>query len=396
MGKLFGLVRGLFSFIFILVGTIAIVVLFAQILTDSSSQDAVQILVAPGSGRSAALSKAEAQSLSVALQSRAKDLNTPLSDDPSLVSFTIDPGEDAATVAHKLQASGLISESELFLKLLRYNGLDTRLQFGNYELRRNMTMRQVATALYRGRSAHLAVTVLPGWRMEELATYLANAGIMDGNWFLRQARQGTVVEHPLLADRPAGQSYEGYLFPGTYTLADGATPADLIGQMLDNLAAHLPANAASLAQQRGLTFYQVLTLASLVEREVAVAEERPLVASVFLNRLKPGSGAPRLQADPTIQYALGYQRSSGLWWKTPLELADYTSVNSPYNTYLFDGLPPGPIASPGLDSIMAVLQPAQTDYLFFVCRQPGCVDGQHVFAATYEDHLQNARVYWGQ
>jgi UPF0755 protein len=310
--------------------------------------------------------------------------------------FSIQTGDDALSVAANLEALGLINDAGLFVQLLRYNGLDTRLQVGDYQLRRNMTMRQVGAALYRGRSARLTVTVLPGWRMEELAAYLDQAEIMDGNLFLQQARQGTVVNHPLLAGRPPGQSYEGYLFPGSYTLSDRATPAEFIKMMLDNMAAHLPANTATLARQQGLSFHQVLTLASIIERETRSSPERPLIASVFLNRLKPGSSAPHLQADPTVQYALGYQRWSGQWWKTPLELDDYTAVDSPYNTYLYPGLPPGPIASPGIESIMAVLQPANTNYLFFVCRLPGCEDGRHVFSATYEEHLQNAQVYWGQ
>ena len=396
MSQLLNLLRSLFSFIFISVGTVAIIVLFGQILGNPARPNAAQLMIDPRLGRSTALTRSEAQSLLAELQARVADLNTPVSDDPALMAFTINPGEDAVTVARKLQASGLISEAELFAKLLHYNGLDIRLQVGSYQLRRNMTMRQVGAALYQGRSARLIVTVPPGWRMEELAEYLTNARIMDGDWFLRQARQGSSVAHPLLADRPAGQSYEGYLFPGTYTLSDQATPAELIAQMLANLAAQLPANAADLAQQRGLTFYQVLTLASIVEREVVLAEERPVVAGVFLNRLKAGSAASHLQADPTVQYALGYQRASGQWWKNPLALEDYSEVDSPYNTYLYPGLPPGPIASPGLDSIMAVLQPVESDYLFFVCRQPGCVDGRHVFAATYDEHLQNARNYWGQ
>ena len=396
MSKLLSLMRSLFSFIFVSLGTVAIIVLFTQILGNPARPATAQLMIDSGSGRSTTLTKSEARRLLATLQARAADLNTPVSDDASLMAFAIAPGEDAFTVADKLQAAGLITDAALFVDMLRYNGLDTRLQVGSYQLRRNMTMRQVGVALYRGRSARLTVTVLPGWRMEELAEYLTNARIMDGDWFLRQARQGTIVAHPLLADRPAGQSYEGYLFPGTYTLSDQATPAELIAQMLANLAAHLPANATSLAQQQGLTFYQALTLASIVEREVVLAEERPVVAGVFLNRLKAGSVESRLQADPTVQYALGYQWRSGQWWKNPLELDDYSAVDSPYNTYLYPGLPPGPIASPSLDSIMAVLQPVTSNYLFFVCRQPGCVDGRHVFAATYEQHLQNARNYWGQ
>jgi len=394
--QIFGFIKGTFSIILVLLGTVAVIAIFARMFANSSNPDPAGVMVDVQVGRSSALSREEAQLLYNQLQSRADELNTPVSDNPGLMPFSIEAGNDALTVAANLQALGLISDAGLFVQLLRYNGLDTRLQVGDYQLRRNMTMRQVGAALYRGRSARLIVTVPPGWRMGELADYLTAAEIMDGNLFLQQARQGIVVNHPLLADRPTGQSYEGYLFPGNYTLSDRAAPADLIKLMLDNMAAQLPANAAALAQQQGLSFYQVLTLASIVERETGSGQERPLIASVFLNRLKPGSGAPHLQADPTVQYALGYQRWSGQWWKTPLDLDDYTAVDSAYNTYLYLGLPPGPIASPGLDSIMAVLQPADTNYLFFVCRLPGCEDGQHVFSASYEEHLQNARVYWGQ
>ena len=396
MRQLFELIKGTFSLILVLLGTAAVIAIFGRMFAGSTTPDPASVMVDGQAGRSPALSREEARLLYNQLQSRADELNRPTSDNPGLMPFSIRAGDDALTVAANLQALGLISDAGLFVQLLRYNGLDTRLQVGDYQLRRNMTMRQVGAALARGRSARLTVTVLPGWRIEELAAYLDKAEIMDGNLFLRQARQGAVVNHPLLADRPPGQSYEGYLFPGSYSLSDRGAPAELIKLMLDNMAAHLLANTAVLAQQQGMTFYQALTLASIVERETAAAQERPLIASVFLNRLKPGSGAPHLQADPTVQYAMGYQRWSGQWWKTPLELADYTSADSPYNTYLYPGLPPGPIASPGIDSIMAVLQPADTNFLFFVCRLPGCEDGQHVFSATYEEHLQNAQVYWGQ
>jgi UPF0755 protein len=238
--------------------------------------------------------------------------------------------------------------------------------------------------------------VPPGWRMEQLAEHLASAGIMDGNQFLRQARLGTGVDHPLLADRPPGQSYEGYLFPGAYSLPDQPTPQDLIAQMLEQMARQLPSDAFSLARQRGLTFHQVLTLASIVERETMLDQERPVVASVYLNRLKSVNDFPYLQADPTVQYAMGYQVSTGQWWKTPVTLEEYQEVNSPYNTYLYSGLPPGPIASPSLASILAVLQPAETNYHFFVCGRPGCEGGQHVFATTYEEHLENVAAYFGE
>lgn len=390
MSSLFALLRNIFKLVFILVGTLAVLVLFSGVLDPPARPDAA-LLIDPR-----ARPEAGAQALYPVLQGRVAEINALVSDDPSLVPFTVEAGEHALTVAQKLQAAGLISDAELFSQLLHYNGLDTRLQAGAYQLRRNMSMRQIGAALYRGRSAQLVATIPPGWRLEQLADYLTAAEIMDGDRFLRQARQGSVVIHPLLAARPPGHSYEGYLFPGTYPLPDQPTPADLIGRMLNNLARHLPPDAAALAEQQGLNLHQVLTLASIVEREAALGRERPLIASVFLNRLKPGSGAPRLQADPTVQYALGRDSWDGQWWSAPLNLEEYVALESPYNTYLYPGLPPGPIASPGIDSILAVLQPAQTDYLFFVCRRPACEKGEHVFAATYEEHLQNVRLYWGE
>jgi UPF0755 protein len=134
--------------------------------------------------------------------------------------------------------------------------------------------------------------------------------------------------------------------------------------------------------------HTALILASIVEREAVVPEERRDIAGVYLNRLAAGM---RLEADPTVQYAMGYQEATGQWWKTPVFLEEYESVISPYNTYLNDGLPPGPIASPGLSSIQAVLDPAGHDYLYFVATPDGT--GRHVFARTFDEHAENVRRY---
>lgn len=244
-------------------------------------------------------------------------------------------------------------------------------------------------------SGPAAVTIFAGWRQEQVAQSLHLNGVMDANRFYRVSKRGAGVNHPLLADRPAGQSYEGYLFPGTYTVQPDTTPAQLITLMLDNMTRQLPPNAVELARRQGLTFYQAITLASIVEREAVLDSERPLIASVYLNRLRGDGDAALLQADPTVQYAMGYQKTANQWWKSPVSLEEYSAVDSPYNTYLHPGLPPGPIASPGIKSINAVLYPASTNYRFFVCRWPGCDGGEHVFAATYDEHLQNVAAYYG-
>ncbi len=396
MRLLVGLIKFTFNMALLLLGAAAILGVFAFFSAVPWPLDTSRVSVGNGAGWLRPLTSQEGWRLYNALKERADELNTPLSNDTGLVGVSIAPGEAADQVAARLQALGLINDAGLFAQLLRYNNLDTRLQTGEYQLRRNMTMREVGGALSLGRSAQFTVMVPSGWRLEQLADHLQTNGVMDGRLFWEQARRGTLINHPILRDRPAGQSYEGYLLPGTYTLPENPTPADLISQMLDRLAGQLPPDAFSVARQRGLSLHQVLTIASIVERETAQAEERPLVASVYLNRLQPGSGEPYLRADPTVQYAMGYQPDSGQWWKSPVQLEEYQAVDSPYNTYRYPGLPPGPIASPSLEAIVAVLYPAQSDYLFFVCRRPHCEGGNHVFSKTYEEHLQNVQVYWGQ
>jgi UPF0755 protein len=396
MSQIFGFIKFIFKTILFVAGAVLLLAIFAYLTNHSFYPATSQLTIQTGSVWPFPPLNNQARALYTLLQDRVTDINTPSSSDPHLASFIIVEGETAQEVAQNLHSQGFIREAELFVQLLRYNNLDTQLQAGAYELRRNMTMREIGAALYWGRSARLTVMVPPGWRLEQLAQHLNTNGLMDGDLFLQQAQLGTSVKHPLLADRPSGQSYEGYLFPGRYPLPEHPTPEFLIAQMLDQLALHLPANVSTLTRRQGLTFYQVLTLASIVERETGLDEERPLIASVYLNRLRAGSHLPYLQADPTVQYAMGYQYATGQWWKTPVTLDEYQQVDSPYNTYLYAGLPPGPIASPSLASIMAVLQPAETNYLFFVCQQPGCAGGQHTFAVTYQEHLQNVAVYLEQ
>jgi len=338
----------------------------------------------------------EGFALSLLLQIRAEDINTPLSSASTPISFSIEPGESTPVIAARLQAMGLISDSQLFRRFLHYNGLDTSLEAGHYDLRANMTMKEIGLALQKARAEEAIITIPEGWRAEQIADLLTAENIMAGDQFLAVVREGTVISHPLLVDRPSSRGYEGYLYPDTYRLPLESRPEDLISRMLDNLAGKLPPNALGLTANQGLTFYEALTIAAIVEREAVLSKERPLIASVYLNRLGPDSPRKFLEADPTVQYAMGYQQETDQWWKTPVTLEEYSEVDSPYNTYLYPGLPPGPIANPGIDAIMAVLNPAETPYFYFVCRYPGCKDGEHVFAETYEEHLENVSRYYGQ
>ncbi|HOU25149.1 MAG TPA: endolytic transglycosylase MltG, partial [Anaerolineae bacterium] len=177
----------------------------------------------------------------------------------------------------------------------------------------------------------------------------------------------------------------GFLFPDTYQFAVTASATQIIDAMLQNFDRRVTIEMRQQALDEGLNLYQALTLASIVEREAVLAEERPIIASVYLNRLRKGI---YLESDPTVQYGKGYDAATGRWWPH-ISMGELRTVDSPYNTYIHPGLPPGPICSPGLASIQAVLQPAKTNYLFFLAKG----DGSHVFAETFEEHLQNQAKY---
>ena len=193
--------------------------------------------------------------------------------------------------------------------------------------------------------------------------------------------------YDFLRDRPAEapKTLEGFLFPDTYQFALDASAMDIIDRMLRNFDERVTIEMRQQALDRGLTLFQALTLASIIEREAVIPEERPVIASVYLNRIRRGM---YLEADPTVQYAKGYDPQTQRWWP-PLALDELRTIDSPFNTFINPGLPPGPICSCGLASIEAVLNPADTEYLFFHARG----DGSHAFAKTFEEHLENQAKY---
>jgi UPF0755 protein len=184
---------------------------------------------------------------------------------------------------------------------------------------------------------------------------------------------------------PEGTTLEGYLFPDTYRVPTEADAGYLVDLILQNFSEQVTLEMRQGFSAQGLSLHEAVTLASIVEREAVVAEERPIIARVFLNRLE--QNIP-LQADPTIQYAVGYQADVDSWWKHGLTVTDL-QMNSPYNTYIIEGLPPGPIANPGLAALQAVAAPATTDDIFFVADCAPGQNGRHLFSLTYEEHLAN-------
>jgi len=314
------------------------------------------------------------------------ELQRPLLPTGTPVPFTVYPGESPYSIGERLEEAGIISSAKLFYAYIRYKNLGQTLEAGDYILSPGMSIPEIVSVLQHGRAKEITVTIPEGWRMEQLADYLEEQEIMSAEEFLAWAKVDLWVDrYDFLKEVPEGASLEGYLFPDTYRLPFPASPKDLIARMLENFEAKVTPEMRAKASELGLTFHQAVILASIVEKEAVLPEERPLIAGVFLNRLRKNM---YLQADPTVQYAKGYDKTTGHWW-SPITIEEATSIQSPYNTYLNPGLPPGPICSPGLESIKAVLYPAQTDYLFFFSP-----DGSsHIFSKTYEEHLEKQRQY---
>lgn len=300
------------------------------------------------------------------------------------IRLTIRPGEDAEQIARRLAETGVISDRNHFRVLVRLMGVEGQLQAGDYTFEPNLPLLEVITRLHLGITSPLLVTIPEGLRVEEIAVILERAGVTDRAEFLAALREQ--YDAPYLKNKPPGTGLEGYLFPATYGFSPKTPGREVVQKFLETFEKQvMPAAANSTSS---LTLHEALTLASIIEREAVVPEERPQIASVYLNRLRRGMP---LQADPTVQYALAQEPASvqrfGFWKRELTELD--LKVDSPYNTYKYNGLPPGPIANPGLASILAALRPAHTNYLYFMARP----DGSHAFAETWDEHIRNVNRY---
>lgn len=338
-------------------------------------------------GGSPDLSVSERLYLESYLAARTEQLAAPAGAAGDLVPFTIAAGESANQIAANLSAAGLVSDPVLFVNYVRYYGLDSALVGGNFLLEPQITIPELAATLSNPYQ-DITLNFLRGWRLEEMTRYLAatRPGSIDADDFLaiaQRRQQFDLSPYDFLANHPAGASLEGYLYPDSYRVTVDETAADLVAQMLANFGRQVTPAMRQAYGVNGLTVREAVTLASIVEREAPLDEERARIAGVFLNRL---AQSMPLQADSTVQYALGYDAASSDWWKTPLLLSDL-QVDSTYNTYIYAGLPPGPIANPGLASLTAVAYPEESDFLFFVA---DCTDpGRHLFSVTYDEHLVN-------
>lgn len=304
----------------------------------------------------------------------------PAGDDIRVV---IPQGASTSQIAALLAQSHVVSSAFLFRLYLYLSGSESRLQAGDYLFASNLTLGQTVSELVAGSSAYntVVVTIPEGFTVRQIAAALAQSGVCPAGAFLRAADDGHYPQYPFWRQIPYNRKVrdhlEGYLFPDTYYFLRHEPVDEVITKILNETDAILSPAVLAQIHREHRTLQEVMTIASMVEREAKVSRERPLIASVIYNRLA-ATPPMRLQIDSTIVYALG-----GVTSLTEKDL----QLNSPYNTYLHFGLPPGPIANPGLPSIEAALHPAHTPYLYYVAKGNGT--GSSYFAVTYAEQMAN-------
>ncbi len=321
----------------------------------------------------------------LALTGRDADLARTISADATPIRFEVQSGDVPRTISNRLLDANLIADADLFVDYVRANDLDVQLEAGVYFLTRAMTIPQIAVSLTDSRSSQFPFRILEGWRMEEVAAIIDTNPYFGftGADFLNLVGRGAVVpsDFATLVGLPPGVSLEGFLYPDTYQIPAQVTPEMLRDILLDTFEQNLTPEIIASAAQQNLTLFEAVSLASIIQREAVHDDEHGRISSVYRNRLRDGM---KLDADPTVQYAIG--AVNGNWW-SQITQADYTGVISPYNTYLNTGLPPSPIANPGISAIRAAVFPETTPFFYFRARCEA--DGYHNFARTFEEHVAN-------
>jgi UPF0755 protein len=284
--------------------------------------------------------------------------------------FDVLPGTSFAAVSDRLAEAGLISDRNFFYwygRLMRYSG---KIQVGEYEIRPSYTPRKILETLSTGKSIAYPITIPEGYNMFEIASVLDQRWPGRGQEFLKYIRDPKVTERLLGEALP---SLEGYLFPNTYSITKYTTVKQIAEMMVDQFNQEY--KVALEGSTKNLTRHQAVTLASMIEKETGVPEERPMIASVFHNRLTKGM---RLQSDPTIIYGYWVENGKAL---ENIKKSDILKP-TPYNTYTVAALPVGPIANPGREALKAALKPEASEFYFFVSRN----DGTHIFTKEYQEH----------
>jgi UPF0755 protein len=299
-------------------------------------------------------------------------LTQPASSTPGKpVVITVKPGMTSDKIAELLYQQGLIRSVKVFQAVARMHGMESSLQAGDYTFTKDLPVDKIVEMLSHGQTSYLQITIPEGYTIDQIAKLLSEKNLGSAERFKEAARK--YMPYDYMTTQP-NQVYaaEGYAFPDTYQVGANFSEEELLKTMVAQFNEQLTPEIRKQAEDKGLSVRKLIILASLVEKEARLDKDRPIIAGVFLNRLKENMP---LQSCATIQYILGYP-------KAELSVKD-TEIESPYNTYLHAGLPPGPIANPGMAAIMAVINSTPTDYLYFVADK----NGQHHFSKTYDEHL---------
>jgi UPF0755 protein len=305
----------------------------------------------------------------------------PVSSTGETVKVEIPQGSTVGKIGLILEQSDLIRDASIFRWYVRYLNNGNQFQAGTYSIQHGSTIDEIISKLVQGDVVRdtITFTIPEGWNVKQIAERLSEQGLVDKAKFLTEVNEGS-FDYEWMQDIPQdkGTAYrlEGFLFPETYEIDRGSTEHEIIGKMLSQFDREWKNEWREELKKRGISTYDAITLASIIEREVVVDKERPLVAGIFYNRLNDGW---MLQSCATVQFVLGKQRDR----ITFKDLA----VESPYNTYIHEGLPPSPIANPGRASLAAVVYPEQSEYYFFVTKKDG--SQEHHFAKTFAEHLKN-------
>ena len=344
-----------------------------------------------------------------------EDLGTSLtkaaSDDPTEAAFNVKDGDTASTIADRLKAQGFLTDPRAFVFIAMDRKVANKLNAGDYVLRRNMTPDQLVTALFEASAVtHVDILIKEAVRLEQITAKLETLPLkMDVHHFydlVKHPPATLIADYPWLQELglPQGASLEGFLYPATYSVKPDVSPEELIGLMLDKFHNAVTDARMTVPKARGLTFYQVLTLASIVEREAVLDEERPVIAGVYQNRLNGKGAIQILNADPVVFYAVDSVELDKLdfkdwqkyafWLPPKVALADITlpPALAGYQSYKLKGLPPGPICTPTTKSIDAALAPDTSGHYFYFLAIPDG-GGKHVFAHTLKEHDANRAKY---
>lgn len=289
--------------------------------------------------------------------------------------LTVPVGSSLGQIADRLEQTGLIKSKNAFKIYAKIAGAERNLKAGDYHLSAQMTAGQLLGRLTTGELSYFTVTFPEGTTIKEIARILAEKGLADAQVFVETVKSADFNNQYSDLTSVAGNP-EGFLFPDTYRIAEGTAPEAVAAMQIQRFRQIFTPEMQEEAARLKMSVAEVVTLASIIEKEAMLPEERPIISAVFHNRLRLKRP---LESCATVQYALGYHKAKLTY--------DDLEINSPYNTYRNAGLPPAPIANPGLDSILAALYPAEVGYLYFVAKS----DGSHVFSKTYNDHLRAQR-----